>query len=219
MAILRIATKYVMPRVREWSIAHLKNIFPSSLDELLKPPTGHLTRSGSLEPWRTGQTAVDLILLSGSCDTPAFLPYAYYVLASSDWSDRQNVESLGLDRLDQDVLLSIAIGREYLQREVVSRWIQGGGTTSGPFTFHVPVGCEGTCQGVTFRSSETSLEYIYRNGSIIEWILISGRRHEKRSHCNPCTKAYTQQGRARVREIFDQFCRIVKLKDETSMTD
>lgn len=76
LGILRISAKHGMSNARTWSIQKLQTKFPVNPDELYNP--NHFP-----DP-RTENNVVELIETSLLCDTPEFLPYAYYAIASSD---------------------------------------------------------------------------------------------------------------------------------------
>ncbi|KAG8992219.1 hypothetical protein FRB94_014662 [Tulasnella sp. JGI-2019a] len=92
LGVLRVASKYVMPKARAWAIRQLEILFPPSPEELFY--------KSHFEQYQKGQTAVELVLASHQCDTPAFFPYAYFALVTVDWSNRERLDQMGLNRLE-----------------------------------------------------------------------------------------------------------------------
>ncbi|KAG8984576.1 hypothetical protein FRB95_001873 [Tulasnella sp. JGI-2019a] len=216
LGILRIATKYVIPKAREWSITAIDSIFPS--DPAERYNATHFAR------WREEQHAVDLILTSYLCNVSSLLPHAYYALATTDWSDHQLISTMGISRLASEHQLLLGGGRTFLQEQLGRRFIAGGPHSEPIGYHHVQETCSGTCAsgpGVVWSPTEPYLVPIIKKADPIRWIKdqIVGCT-DTWGFCAGCRKEWMKQAHAKIDETFDGFCSSMKLpaEEEASAT-
>ncbi|KAG8992220.1 hypothetical protein FRB93_002449 [Tulasnella sp. JGI-2019a] len=208
LGVLRISTKYIMPDVRSWVVDHLESIFPTGTEELLNP--------SHFEGLRQGQTAVDLILAGYNHDSPSFLPYAYFALATSEWSGRSKVQENGLSRLTQQQVLMLAVGRAFLQ-EQLGEALKGYNEDFIDFKpskdCRAHMDCSKSGQTARHKTQGLLSKYV-KHADLILWIkeakegLISG----KWKLCGPsCRSHWITMADAKMNIVFNGFCEVVEL--------
>ncbi|KAG9028639.1 hypothetical protein FRB95_006270 [Tulasnella sp. JGI-2019a] len=212
--ILRIATKYMIPKAREWSITAIDSIFPS--DPAERHNATHFAR------WREEQYAVDLILTSYHHDVPSLLPHAYYALATTDWSDHQLISRTGISRLAPEHQLLLSVGRTFLQEQLGRRFIAGGLHSESVGYHHVKETCLGTCASgpnVSWTPGDVYLAPMMKTADPIRWTKeqIAGFT-DAWKFCSGCEKEWRKQAHAKIDETFDGFCSSIKLEQKALAT-
>lgn len=208
MASLRISTKYEMPKIRDWSLHHLTTLFP--------PDSTQLLTKSSLNRYMEGHTAIDLIVTSYQCDTPAFLPLAFYAMATADWSDRQRMQKIGLHRLSQDQMMMLSAGRAYLQDKLATHL---GTRYINPFDWlYVEADCADSGKSCfrrtrvnTWPPSSTALRDYASRADLISWINHSAEMGSDVGICEMCQQSWREQAGAKVEEVFRRFCSITEI--------
>lgn len=205
LGILRVSTKYIMTKAREWAIHHLEVLFPSGPAQLLD--------QSHFQQWRKGNTASRLILISHCCDTPTFLPYAYYALASSEWTDRRKVQEIGLSLLDQEHLMMIAVGRAYLQRELGKK-VATGGTDFVDYKYDLQTCTQPEVCIRVWTTHPHLLQKYVACADLLLWIKESRTKMlngEWRRMCGGCGRSWARQADAKIIQVFSGFCSVMEL--------
>lgn len=161
------------------------------------------------------------MLASELCDLPAFLPYAYFSLATTDWSDQELFAGLGLDRLEFSQFRKLAAGRAYLQSELAEMFAEGGSSSQPVRSQRDPSLClkivEGGYECQAFRTDwKTSEEYLLRyvaHADLVRWIkesreeMMLGNWH----FCGPCQRGWSLKAEEKTREVLGGFSRFMGL--------
>lgn len=198
-----------MPAIRSWSILQLDSMYPTGLAELYSP--SHFLH------WRQGQTAVDLILANNLHDLPRFLPYAYYPLATADWSSRKKTQELGMLRLSLDQMVMLGVGRALQQERL------GEALTHQERNFVGFVDEKPTCQSpecnhgtsvTPMWTQPAGMMWRYRkHADLIEWIKDAKEALEggEWGFCGSCSPCFADQADRQIKAIFDGFCKVMEI--------
>lgn len=205
LGILHISQKYLMPAVNAWSLFQLKALFPPNTAELLE--STHFSR------WREGQNAVELIMASERHHAPEFLPYAYYALATSDWSTKLKTTELGINRLTTDQVIMLGVGRAFLQAKLTEKVLSPNKDCVG-FSDPPPVCNKPYKECTKYYSCARPDEMRYaKHHDLILWIkdakaeLMDGASQL----CRECRKAWVVKAISQINLLFDEFCRAMEL--------
>ncbi|KIO29723.1 hypothetical protein M407DRAFT_21149 [Tulasnella calospora MUT 4182] len=111
--IYTLCDKYIIDDIREWALSWLKEILPTSEDDICK--MGGVYTSASL--------VARVIAFARDADLPQFLPLAYYAIATYPWSKDDEFSSFSEagDSLSEHDGYRIEVGRNAIHAEVLGR--------------------------------------------------------------------------------------------------
>ncbi|KAG8847867.1 hypothetical protein FRB96_001382 [Tulasnella sp. 330] len=209
LGILRASTKYAFLNARKWSIFQLEKLFPPKSTELYNP-----SHFWSL---RQNQAAIELVIASNACDTPQFLPYAFYSLATEDWETMKQMKEVGLLRLDGVQLAMLGAGRAYLQRQLGDMLIQALPGMRRPFEFNNVFGGPPDCVYKQPRTTDDELEHFVSKADPILWIKTDKGElvEDDWEFCALCKQGWINQADKLIREFFCGFCSSMELSEST----
>lgn len=113
---LRLATKYEITNIRRKIIAHLRDEYPLTLEDIDRRENSvseQAPRSGSDQLY---DPIAVIQLADQGCDVPEVLPYAWYRLARHSFSDDGDMRC---GRLSSDEMRRLLVGRERLRNQLV----------------------------------------------------------------------------------------------------
>lgn len=205
-SVLRISTKYLMDDLRTWSLEHIELIYPTSSEELYA--------STNFAAWRVKSAAIDLIAHAHQFDAPKFLPYAYWAVATADWASRSSLQEAGVARLSQDELLRIGMARTSVQRLFTEMLIPGG-TASPPLVYlrEASTCSGGTCTStnLTWAQNEPPIKAWSLRADMIGFLKFWETALPAWVWCTGCKESWRKQMKAKIREIFEEFCAVMEL--------
>ncbi|KIO25660.1 hypothetical protein M407DRAFT_8308 [Tulasnella calospora MUT 4182] len=142
MGLIQFANKYLFDKVKEWAVSRI-------LSSHLLLVVGDAPCTSSLQDalYYDPKFCVRVILFARECQLPQFLPFAFYALATTDWSQKSPEDFLSIDQISPEDRWRIQEGRLKLTKSLLDR------------AYEMPEnGCTGEpCRDMTCRKGSFSM--------------------------------------------------------------